>query len=115
VIKKGYSSIDRKTVLSILDKRKVHNEIFNDFKEYLTAIENQTNSYNKFENITTDWKAGEGFFIKLQELISEWTDWRYVANQMGGFLVFGIIGREQMKLEKFIFKLKTHSRTVLNW
>ncbi len=48
VIKKGYSSIDRKTVLSILDKRKVHNEIFNDFKEYLTAIENQTNSYNKF-------------------------------------------------------------------
>jgi len=88
VIEKGYSTIDRKSVLSILNKREVHNEIFNDFNEYLTVIENQTNSFTKFENITSEWKAGEGFFIKLQELIPEWTDWRYVANQMGGFLGF---------------------------
>lgn len=88
IIEKGYSTIDRKSVLSILNKREVHNEIFNDFKEYLTVIEYQTNSFTKFENITSDWKAGEGFFIKLQELIPEWTDWRYVANQMGGFLGF---------------------------
>jgi hypothetical protein len=84
----GYSSVDRKTVLSVLNKRQVTNEIFNDFKDYLTVIENATNSYTKFENITSDWKAGEGFYIKLQEHISEWTDWRYVANQMGGFLGF---------------------------
>ena len=88
VIEKGYSTIDRRAVLSVLNQREVHNDIFNDFKEYLTAIENQTNSYTKFENIISDWKAGEGFFIKLQELISEWTDWRYVANQTGGFLGF---------------------------
>lgn len=88
VIEKGYSTIDRKAVLSVLNQRAVHNNIFNDFKEYLAAIEVQTNSYTKFENIISDWKAGEGFFIKLQELISEWTDWRYVANQMGGFLGF---------------------------
>ncbi len=88
IIEKGYSIIDRKAVLSILNKREVHNEIFNDFKEYLNAIENQTNSYTKFENITSNWKAGEGFFIKLQELIHEWTDWGYVPNQMGGFLGF---------------------------
>jgi len=85
VIEKGYSTIDRRAVLSVLNQREVHNDIFNDFKEYLTAIENQTNSYTIFENIISDWKAGEGFFIKLQELISEWTDWRYVANQTGGF------------------------------
>jgi hypothetical protein len=88
VIEKGYSTIDRRAVLSVLNQREVHNDIFNDFKEYLTAIEIQTNSYTKFENITSDWKAGEGFFIKLQEIIPEWTDWRYVANQMGGFLGF---------------------------
>jgi hypothetical protein len=88
VIEKGYSTIDRKTVLSVLNKRAISNEILNDFKEYLTAIENQTNSFTKFENIISDWKAGEGFYIKLQELIDDWTDWRYVPNQMGGFLGF---------------------------
>ncbi len=88
IIENGYSSVDRKTVLSVLNKRQVTNEIFNDFKDYLTVIENATNSYTKFENITSDWKAGEGFYIMLQEHISEWTDWRYVANQMGGFLGF---------------------------
>lgn len=88
VVEKGYTTIDRKAILNVLNKRVVHNEIFNDFVEYLTAIENQTNSYTKFDNIISDWKAGEGFFIKLQELIPEWTDWRYVANQMGGFLGF---------------------------
>ena len=54
----------------------------------MTVIENATNSFTKFENVTSEWKAGEGFYIKLQEQISEWTDWRYVANQMGGFLGF---------------------------
>ncbi len=88
VIEKGYSTFDRKAILSVLTQREVKNEIFNDFKDYLIAIENKTNSYTKFENITSDWKAGEGFFIKLQELIPEWTDWRYVPNQTGGFLGF---------------------------
>lgn len=85
---KGYSIIDRKAVLQVLNKRQVTNEIFNDFKDYLTEIENQTNLYDKLENITSVWRASEGFYIKLQEKIAEWTDWRYVANQMGGFLGF---------------------------
>ena len=85
---KGYSVIDRKAVLQVLNKRPVTNEIFNDFKDYLTEIENQTNLYDKLENITSVWRASEGFYIKLQENIAEWTDWRYVANQMGGFLGF---------------------------
>ncbi|HON71190.1 MAG TPA: PD-(D/E)XK nuclease family protein, partial [Tenuifilum sp.] len=88
VIEKGYSTIDRRAILNVLNQRDVHNDIFNDFKEYLITIENQTNSYTKFENIISDWKAAEGFYIKLQEHIPEWTDWRYVANQMGGFLGF---------------------------
>ncbi len=88
ILDKGYSIVDRKSVLGILNKRQVHNEIFNDFKEYLSAIENQTNSYIKFENIISDWRAAEGFFIKLQERIDEWSHWRYVANQSGGFLGF---------------------------
>lgn len=85
---KGYSVIDRKLILGILKKRQINNDIFNDFKEYLTEIENQTNSIDKLEKITSVWKAGEGFFLKLQENISDWSDWRYVANQSRGFLGF---------------------------
>lgn len=87
ISEKGYSIIDRKIVLSILNKRQINNEIFNDFKEYLTLIETQTNSFTKYENIISDRKAGEGFYIKLQELLND-GDWRYVANQTGGFLGF---------------------------
>ena len=46
---KGY--FNRKTILSVLNKRPVTNEIFNDFKDYLTVIENATNSFKKFDNI----------------------------------------------------------------
>lgn len=87
IIEKGYSTVDRKTVLSVLNKRPVTNEIFNDFKDYLTVIENATNSYTKFENVTSEWKAGEGFFMALQDKLQD-GDWRYVANQTGGFLGF---------------------------
>ena len=87
----GYAIISRSAILSILNKRQITNEIFNDFKNYLTKIENETNSWAKFENITSKWRAGEGFFIKLQEQIPDRyheTHWQYVANQMGGFLGF---------------------------
>ncbi|NMA31628.1 MAG: PD-(D/E)XK nuclease family protein [Candidatus Methanofastidiosa archaeon] len=88
IIEKGYMIIDRKAVLNVFSQRVVHNDIFNDFKEHLSDIEYQTNSYTKFENIKSKWKAGEGFFVKLQELISECTDWQYVPNRKGGFLGF---------------------------
>ena len=86
---KGFTVIDRKAVLSVLNRSKSENNIFTEFRDNLNEIETRTNSFNKFENIVSDWKAAEGFFIKLQELIlPEWSDWRYVANQTGGFLGF---------------------------
>jgi hypothetical protein len=89
VTKKGYTVIDRKAVLEILNSCKSKNEILIEFRENLNLIESQTNSFNKLEHITSNWKAAEGFYLKLQEMIlPEWSDWRYVANQMGGFLGF---------------------------
>jgi hypothetical protein len=88
VVKAGYKVIDRKILLNILNSISVKNDIFNDFVEYLQVIENETNKFNKLEDITKYWKAGEGFFIKLQENINIDSDWRYVANQAGGFLGF---------------------------
>lgn len=100
IVDKGYLVIDRKTVRNLLQNREIRNEIINDFTEYLTTIETITNSYTKFENITSEWKAAEGFYLKLQELLPEWTDWRYVSNQIGGFLGFWYhwIGTEDFSL-----------------
>lgn len=88
VEEKGYVVIDRKAILNILTKRKIKNEIINDFIDYLTLIENLSSSYAKFEKLTSDWKAAEGFYLKLQSLIPEWSDWRYVSNPAGGFMGF---------------------------
>ncbi|TGE06438.1 PD-(D/E)XK nuclease family protein [Hymenobacter fodinae] len=85
---KGYTIVSRKLVVDVLAAHQVENDIFNDFKEYLSNIELQSNSYLTFSNITDDWKAAEGFFVRLQELVGEWSDWRYVPNQTGGFLGF---------------------------
>ena len=68
------------------NKREVSNDIYNDFKEYMTAIEEQTNSYTKFENIISDWKAGEGFY-EIAELISESTDWDMFQTQQADFRI----------------------------
>lgn len=89
VIKKGYSVIDRKAILEIFDSSKSKNDILIEFKEYLRLIENQTNSFNKLDKIISNWRTAEGFYLKLQEMIlPEFSDWGYVANQMGGFLGF---------------------------
>lgn len=88
VVEKGYKIINRKTVLTILSKRAIQNDIFNDFINYLAVLEELTNSYTQFEKLTSDWKAAEGFYMKLQELIPEWTDWSYVSNAARGFLGF---------------------------
>jgi hypothetical protein len=88
VSEKGYAIIDRKGILSVFNQREVHNNIFNEFREHLNALETQTNSFATFANTIADWKAAEGFFIKLQELLGGWTDWKYVPTQQGGFLAF---------------------------
>ncbi len=90
VKEQGFSVIDRKAVLSVLNKREIANDIFNDFKERLKGIEEATNSFIEFKKITSNWRAAEGFFMALEKQISELTkpEWRYVANPTGGFLGF---------------------------
>ena len=88
VKEKGYSVIDREAILRNLNARSINNDIFNDFKDYLTEIENETNRFSTLDNLKT-WRAGEGFYSELQKRKSGvWTDWRYVANPKGGFLGF---------------------------
>lgn len=83
---KGYSVISRKSILEVLNKRVVQNDIFIEFTENLNAIEDRTNSCNTIEDITKR-KSAEGFFLKLQEKLQV-GKWQYVANASGGFLGF---------------------------
>jgi hypothetical protein len=105
---KDYRVIDRSAILSILNKRQITNEIFNDFKDYLTIIENETNSWAKFENITSKRKAGEGFFIELQKQFHPdiETHWQYVANQTGGFLGFWYHFVEKEEIGKLYIQIE---------
>jgi hypothetical protein len=84
----GYKVIDRKAVLNVLNQRLVQNEIFNDFKKYLTSIEALTNACDKWSLITSNRSVGEGFYMRLQELLEPPTGWKYVPNPQGGFLAF---------------------------
>lgn len=102
---KGYRVVDRKSVLQILNKREINNEIFNDFKFYLTQIETLTSSCETISSINVNLNTAEGFYIKLQELIPEWTDWKYVSNKTGGFLGFWYHWVKG-KISIYTFKLK---------
>jgi len=84
----GYKIIDRKSILSVINKRKINNDIFTDFCSNLNKIENDTNSYEKLENITSNWRTAEGFYVRLEKEIKEWSEWKYIPNKQGGFLGF---------------------------
>ncbi len=89
VEEKGYSVIDRKEILDVLNKRPVNNDFFNDFKDYLTEIEDKTNSFYKFENIKRRLRACERFYLELQKHINDpKAYWKRVNNPKGGFLAF---------------------------
>ena len=108
VEKQGFSFIDRKAVLSVLNKREIANDIFNDFKEYLKGIEEATNSFMEFKKIASNWRAAEGFFMALEKQIGELTkpEWRYVANPTGGFLGFWYHWKEITEVGKIYIQIE---------
>lgn len=69
--KKGYTVINRQEILAVLNKRIVSNDIFNDFKEHLQKIENQTNACEYTKLITSDWWAAAGFYLKLEKSLKK--------------------------------------------
>jgi len=86
--KKGYAVVDRKAILNIFSSFKVDSEIFNEFNNYLIHIEDQTNAFIDFNRLKNNRRAAEGFYLRLQEILPEWTGWKYVSNPTGGFLGF---------------------------
>ena len=86
---KGYRTICRNDILQVLSRKRIENAIVRDYVEYLKTIEEETHNYNTIERIRASWYGSEGFYLRLeQELLPEWSDWRYVSNPSGGFQGF---------------------------
>ncbi|WP_090330457.1 PD-(D/E)XK nuclease family protein [Dyadobacter koreensis] len=69
----GFKPIDRKSVLDVLRRKNVDikNSIFTDFVAYMNVLEQSTNAFQTLQNITTDWKAAEGFYMLQETKISD--------------------------------------------
>lgn len=108
---KGYTVIDRKAILQIFNNRPVANDIYNEFKDFLSDIENATNSFKKgnridISKITSSKRAAEGFYLKLQEHISKDSNWGYVSNPTGGFLGFWYHGGKAVEVGKIYVQIE---------
>ena len=89
VKEKGYIPISRTAFLNCLEKNIVKNDIYREYVASLRRIENETNDCLSVERIHNNWYSSEGFFLRLQnELLPQWSDWRYVPNASGGFQGF---------------------------
>lgn len=89
VRKKGFNVVVGTDLLKILKKYKdsISNEIFNDYFDILTNIENNKSKFlnTPLEKWNEDWNCFTGFFHALEnELVI--TDWNYVPNPSGGFM-----------------------------
>lgn len=91
-LKHGYTVLRRNAILSILESpcgmaARSRSDILEDFSSHLRRKEDAVQSYackKVDEWSTSSWK---GFFIKLQDTLSE-GNWRKVPNAGGGFMGF---------------------------
>ncbi|MGB0522195.1 MAG: PD-(D/E)XK nuclease family protein [Flammeovirgaceae bacterium] len=87
---KGYKIFKRNQFLKLLNEGRdngVTNEIFIDFLNYLTNIDNSVNSFKTLPIDKWHWDSWKGFYIELQKRLGQ-GDWDYVPQKNGGFLGF---------------------------
>ena len=83
----GYRVFNRKEFLEVLKPYEGSNPILLDFRAYLQAWEDDTNSWREGERTKWSWKAWEGFFryLEVEERLVNCEGWGYVPNPQGGF------------------------------
>ncbi len=84
---KKWHYFSRIKFLKVLNKSKSNNNILLDFRTNLNKIEERTNSFKYYKNITKG-RATEGLYIWLQQELSVSSHWAEVSNNRGGFLGF---------------------------
>ena len=87
---RSYKVFNRKEFLEkVLNDYEGSNPILTDFRAYLQAREDDTNSFKdwkKKERPKWSWNAWQGFFRHLEKQELADCGWHYVHNQQGGFL-----------------------------
>lgn len=85
---RSYKIFNRKEFLEkVLNDYEGSNPILMDFRAYLQAWEDDTNSWREGERTKWSWKAWEGFFryLEVEERLVNCEGWGYVPNPQGGF------------------------------
>ena len=82
--KKGYITINRPQILSVINEYKGNNPIVHNYKEHLTNLEELTNAYNHTTVDKWDNNAWQGFYMGLEKYLND-LRWAYVPNRAGGF------------------------------
>ena len=113
----GYTVITRRDLLAFFEANKAiqkqaDNQILDDYIEYLSEIEDRTQSYKTLALSDWHWDSWIGFYQALQARMGGGR-WGYVANPAGGFLGFWWQFRHnkdceqylQLEQEKLCFKI----------
>ena len=82
--KKGYITINRPQILSVINNYKGNNPLVQNYREHLQNLEDLTNAYNYTTVDKWDGYAWQGFYMELERHLSE-LNWEYVPNPSGGF------------------------------
>lgn len=122
----GYQIFLRNDFLEVLNygiNLGIKNDIFIDFYQYLTDIENSVQSYLSLPVNEWHWDSWKGFYKALQQELEDDCDWGYVPQKNGGFLGFWWYWcskktNENLKYEyylqlehnKFCFKMSPENR-----
>ncbi len=86
-----YRVFDRDDFLKVLESYEGDNAIVLDFRQHLTAMNEECQQFHSWEEHKTDnWtrEAWQGLFMELEKQLFdvEWLGWDYVPNRGGGFL-----------------------------
>lgn len=82
--KKGYKTISRAQILTVLKTYKGNNPIVLNYKESLQALENSTNSFLNSPIDKWNGDAWQGFYMEIEKHCHN-IKWGYVPNPSGGF------------------------------
>lgn len=82
----GFAIYTRKDLMDFFNgHNNIQNDIYVDFVESLSCIENETSSFSHLAIKDWTWKSWEGFYQFLESEINV-NGWEYVSNPAGGFL-----------------------------
>lgn len=82
----GFKVLSRAEMIAVLSIYSPQSDFYNDYYEYLSDIESETNSFRVKNWPQWGARAWEGFYLFLQSKFDG--DWHYVANPAGGFIGF---------------------------